>query len=448
MAAIAAASRGAKVTVLEQMGRPGLKLLATGGGRCNLTNTAPREAMMAAFGRQGRFMSQALAAMGGQALREFFAGLGVPTVCPDGFEVYPASQKAADVLDALLRRCRQLGVEVRCNQTVAGMLLHGAAQGVPRADSAERQAAADPAPHHGALSGEAACRSALFADGVRTGQGELHANRVILCCGGKSYPALGATGVGYDLARQAGHTIVPPTPAGVGLICRDEALRECAGVSLKGVRVWIDLPKFARAGRRGDVLFTHRGLSGPAVLDLSGDVAELLDAGERGSSKSATQPVPLFAVPLRIDLTPDEPKEAWLAKLDEWGHRQGSRQVRSLLAPRLTQAVAEMICQLGSVSPIAPVAHIDRSRRDAIVRNIKSLPVAVSGTEGFERAIVTRGGVSLKEVDPRTLESRRIAGLHFAGELLDLDGPCGGYNLTWAFASGHLAGLSASKNRD
>ena len=439
MAAIAATSRGAKVVVLEQMDRPGLKLLATGGGRCNLTNTAPNQDVMAAFGRQGRFMSNALAAMDGEGIRRFFADSGVPTVCPDGFEVYPESQKSADVLNALLRACKGMGVEVRCNQTVDALLLRS---GKPS---------------------DEACRSALFVGGVRTGKEEIRSPRVVLCCGGRSYPTLGATGGGYALAAQAGHTLVPPTPAGVGLVCRDEAIRECAGVSAKDVRVWIDLPKFAKTGRRGDLLFTHRGLSGPAVLDLSGDVAELL-ASKGGTRKPTPSragvlnhlppevrsyvkveigdaPVPV--VPLRIDLTPDESKEKWSAQLDEWGHNIGARQVRYLLAPRLTQAVAELVCQLSSISPITPMAHVDRPRRDALVANIKSLPAAVTGTEGFDRAIVTRGGVALKEVDPRTLQSRLAAGLFFAGELMDLDGPCGGYNLTWAFSSGHLAGLSA-----
>jgi predicted flavoprotein YhiN len=437
MAAIAAASRGAKAVVLEQMDRAGLKLLATGGGRCNLTNTASNSDVMAAFGRQGRFMSNALTAMDGEGIRRFFAEHGVPTVCPDGFEVYPESLKAADVLNALLRACKGLGVEVRCSQIVDNLLLKSS------------------------KSSDEACRSALFVRGVRANGKEVPGGKAILCCGGRSYPSLGATGGGYALAAQAGHTLVPPTPAGVGLICRDEALRECAGVSVKDVRVWIDLPKFAKTGRRGDLLFTHRGLSGPAVLDISGDVAELLASPPRSTHRTqrgADQKAPLSSissssapsagsavVPLRIDLTPDESKAHWSAQLDEWGHNIGARQVRYLLAPRLTQAVGELVCQLSNISPITPMAHVDRSRRDALVANIKSLPAAVTGTEGFDRAIVTRGGVVLKEVDPRTLQSRLAAGLFFAGELLDLDGPCGGYNLTWAFSSGHLAGLSAAE---
>ena len=399
MAAVAAASKGARTLVLEQMERPGLKLLVTGGGRCNLTNTASSEDFMAAFGRQGRFMSQALAAMDSPGLRQFFEHMGVPSVCPDGFEVYPASNKAADVLGALLARCKELGVEIRTRQTVTGIVID--------------RGPAGPA-----------------VRGVETPAGRFDADRVVVCCGGRSYPNLGARGGGYELARQAGHKIVELVPALVGLVCKEEALGECAGVSIPHARVWIDLPRAPKAGRSGAILFTHSGVSGPAVLDISGDVSALLATRKD--------------VPLRIDLSPAEHKDAWLRRLDAWGHEHGTGTVRSLLAGHMPQAVADMICQTSLISPIAPMANIDRARRNLIVEHVKSLPATVTRTEGFDKAIVTRGGVELKQVDPRTLASRLVAGLHFAGEMLDLDGPCGGYNLQWAFSSGNLAGRSAA----
>ncbi len=395
MAAIAAAERRRRVTLFEQLDRPGAKLLASGGGRCNLTNTLNESAFMARFGRNGRFMQPALAAMGSKRLRAFFARLGVPTACRDGLHVYPASDSAVTVQSALWRRCRELGVRVLLGARVSDLWLEG-----------------------GRLAGLVA------------GPQRFRAGRVVLATGGAGYPDLGGGRSGYDLAARTGHRIVEPSAALAPLRLAQSWPRRCAGVGLAAARVWIDLPGQPRAGVTGELLVTHSGLSGPAVLDLSGQVAVLLRDHN--------------PVPLRVDLSPGVSADQWLARFEEWSVRQGRRIVRVLLSGHLPRRLAEVICEQAGLAPQAPAATLARGQRRALAELLTGLPVTVTATGGFERAMVTRGGVSLKDVDPRTLASRRLGGLFIAGELLDLDGPCGGFNLQWAFASGWLAGSNAA----
>lgn len=396
MAAIAAAEEGRRVLLLEQMDRPGLKVLASGGGRCNLTNLAGRAAFVAAFGREGRFIGPALDLLGPADLRLFMDRLGVPTAAPDGFHVYPASRRAADVQAALGRRIGQLGVTLRVGCAVRGLWLDG-----------------------GRLAG------------VETASaGRIAAGRVVLACGGKSWPDLGGTGGGYALARQAGHTIVEPVPALVPLVVRERWPGRLAGVSLSGARVRIALARQSKAGATGDVLFTHRGLSGPAVLDLSGTVAELLARGK---------PVPLYVEPV-----PGVDESGWVNQLEAWRGARGRSGVANLLGERLPASLARELCRMAGLEDGATAAHLAAGRRDALAHMLGAIELAVTATEGFEAAFVTRGGVRLREVDPATLAGRRLPGLYLAGELLDLDGPSGGFNLQWAFASGRLAGKSAA----
>lgn len=391
MAAIAAAERGRRVVVLEQLADPGRKLLATGGGRCNLTTTLPAREFPARFGRRGRFMGPALAALDPQALRALFESLGVPTHAPDGLHVYPSSERAADVLAALGRRLRDLGVDVRTEAPVTALWMEG-----------------------GALRG------------VETAAGRVAAGRVVLATGGRGYPDLGATGTGYALARQGGHTLVEPTPALVPLVASETWPRRCAGVTLSPARVRISREGRPRAERTGDVLFTHTGLSGPAVLDLSGDVAALLAHGA--------------SVPLAVDVAPGVERGEWLARFDAWQASGGATTMRALLDRHLPRLLVPVVLGLAGIdAPLRP-ARIDRPRRRALADLLTALPLTVTGTEGWDRAMVTRGGVPLPEVDPRTLESRMCPGLWLAGEILDLDGPSGGFNLQWAFSSGYLAG--------
>jgi hypothetical protein len=395
-AAIAAASSGAPgVIVLERLNRPGAKLLASGGGRANVTNTLPVADFVARLGRQGRFAMPALEALGSAALRGWLDELGVPTICPDGFGVYPASQRAGDVLAALVRSAGSLGVALRTGVRVVRLRLGG--------DGCVR--------------------------GVETGDGALiGASAVVLACGGRGYPSLGGSGDGCELARQAGHEIVTQTPALVPLDTVEAWPGRCAGLAVSGAKVAIDLPR-RRHSRTGDVIFTHHGLSGPAVLDLSGDVAELL----------AKYP----AVPLAVQWLTAAPAGAWRGRLDQAQRTAGRKLVASVLANWLPRRLAEALCQQAGCGHTA-AAQLGATQRDALTAMLGGARLTVRATGGFERAMVTRGGVALRGVEPATLASRHSAGLFLAGELLDLDGPCGGFNLQWAFSSGRLAGLSAA----
>ncbi|NLF29289.1 MAG: aminoacetone oxidase family FAD-binding enzyme [Planctomycetes bacterium] len=395
MAAIAAAERHLRVIVVEQMPRPSLKLIASGGGRANLTRTAGRADFEAAFGRQGRFIGPALGGLGPEALRAFLAHLGVPTRADEQGRVYPASQRARDVAEALGRHQRGLGVQLLLGRRVAALDVRDGTLG-----------------------------------GVVVDNGEsLAAPCVVLACGGRSWPSLGGTGGGYDLARQAGHTVTALTPALVPLVAREPWVASLAGVSLADARVRIALSGQPKAGVRGDVLFTHRGLSGPAVLDLSGDVAQRLARGRD--------------VPLEIEPIAGMDRRRWDVEILAWRSGQGRRQVGTLLQQRLPRSLADALCELAGVRPQTVAAELPAGGRDALAALLGGLALNVAGTEGFEKAFVTRGGVKLKEVAPDTLESRVLGGLYIVGELLDLDGPTGGYNLQWAFASGHAAGRAA-----
>jgi len=398
MAAIAAAEEKARVLLCEQLPQPGRKLLATGGGRCNLTNLADRSAFLASFGRQGRFLQPALALTDSVRLQAFFAALGVRTGAVDGFHVFPVSNSAQTILSALLRRAAELDVTTALETEVTGLTLR-----------------------EGRVTG------------IKTLSGEREAACVILATGGKSYPDLGATGTGYRLAQQVGHSVVTPLPGLVPLIVSPGWVQGLAGVSVPDVQVWIDVPRQRGAGRRGPLLFTHRGLSGQAVLDISADVATLLARG--GGQRT---------VPLALNLTPDTSVEEWSARFDLWQRSAGKRLLKNLLAEHLPASLAAALCEQAGAAQVR-AAEVPQTARENLLTLLTRLPFTVVGTEGFAHAMVTRGGVALREVDPHTLESRKAKGLFFAGEVLDLDGPCGGYNLHWAFASGRLAGHSAAR---
>ena len=395
-AALAAADEGARVLLFEQLDRPAAKLAAAGGSRCNLTNTLDRESFLARFGRQGRFMAPALEAMDSAGLRRFLDCLGVPTHAPDGLRVYPKHESGSDVQQALRRRVEELlGATLRLGARVTGLLVEGGA-----------------------------------VRGALTDAGRFGASRVILATGGRGYPALGGSGSGYALAAQAGHTILDPRPALVPLVVQETWPRACAGSSATAARVWIHRPGQPRAGTSGDVLFTHRGLSGPAALDLSGDVSDLLARGP--------------TVPIRLCVTPDCGADEWARRFRRWESESPRKTVHNLLDGALPQSLARALALEAGIARDARTPEVSSDRRRRLAELLTAAPLTVTATEGFARAMVTRGGVRLAEVRPETLESRLVPGLYFAGEVLDLDGPSGGFNLQWAFSSGHLAGRSAA----
>jgi predicted Rossmann fold flavoprotein len=395
-AAIAAAQGGRRVLVCEHLSAPGRKLLVTGGGRCNLTNTAPPDALLAAFGRHGRFAEPALSAFPPAAIRRWFADAGVPTVAQEDGCVFPQSQRAGDVLDALLAAASSAGARLRCGVNVRRLVVRDRA-----------------------------------VAGVETDAGLLETPRVLLAAGGCSYPALGSDGSGFRIAAEAGLAVAPPVPALVPLVTVDDWPRQLAGLVAERAAVRVEAKGRGPAPAIGPLLFTHRGVSGPPVLDLSGEVSGRLSVP---SSRA-----PRVAPVLRIAWRADRDAAAWRQIFAQWRDRRGGRSLHNLLAGELPARLAEALCRQAGAHGVA-VARARRETLESLAEWCGDAPLAIEATEGWDRAMVARGGVARDEVDPRTLASRRTKGLFLAGEILDLDGPCGGYNLTWALASGRLAG--------
>lgn len=399
LCAIRAAERGRRVLLLEKNRRPGVKILISGGTRCNITNARDVAGIVEAFGPKGRFLYPALGALPPEAVVRLFEDEGVETKVEDDVvpgKVFPVSDRAPDVVDALLRRLARSGATIR---TGAPALV------VRRAGGGEAR------------------DGARFV--VDVPDGPVAARTVVITTGGRSYARCGTAGDGYAFAHAFGHTIVEPQPALVPLVVPVAWVRELRGVTVPDAAVEAVAGRARVARRRGSVLFTHFGVSGPAVLDVSGALVR----AERPWA-------------LRLDLLPALSTEALDAALREWAGRpgEGGRLARSALAPRLPERLAAALVAAAAIPADRRLSALARDERARLVEGVKRLELPVEADRGFAQAEVTSGGVHLDEVDPRTLESRRVPGLHLAGEVLDLDGPIGGFNFQSAWSTGWLAG--------
>ncbi len=388
MAAIHASTNNNEVVVYEQLSAPGRKLLATGGGKCNLTNLLPTMEFIEKFGRQGRFMLPALNSFSRENLCDFFAEHGVATVAGDGFHIFPVSNRAGDILNVLLQECRQRGVNFKLASRVNALVIKN---------------------NH--------------ITGIKTNDGIIPADHVIIATGGKGYPKLGGYGIGYQLAEQAGHKTVTPLPAMVGLKTVEQWPKDCAGICFNKVTATINLPKFRNKTVTGELIFTHNGISGLGIIDLAGDISTLLQKKQ--------------AVPLTINLF-NKNNTAWNSEFEQWS--TSKKQLKNLLSQQMPSAIAEVICKLSGNLGSRTVHELKTVEKTALLANLCEVNIQINNTEGWNKAMVTKGGIALKKINPTTLESRLVTGLYFAGEVLDLHGPCGGYNLQWAFSSGYLAG--------
>ena len=398
MAAGQAAERGARTMLLEKMDRPGRKLRITGKGRCNLTNIAPLPEFVAHFRPNGRFLRHAFSRFFSPDLLAFFEELNVGTVTERGGRVFPVSDQAQDVVEALLRWIEERGVTLRTGVAVEKLLLEG-----------------------------------QQVVGVQDLAGQIYrADAVILATGGASYPATGSTGDGYRLAEAIGHTIVPIRPALVPLETAGDTALRLQGLSLRNVavRVWVDGKK--RLEAFGEMLFTHFGVSGPIILSLSGEVVDALGRGE--------------SVTLSIDLKPALDERKLDARLLRDLDAHGKRQFHTLLKELLPSKLIPVCLFLTGISPHKMGHQITAQERKRLRRWLKDFRLDVTGHRPLREAIITAGGVATREVDPRTMASRLVpaGGLFFAGELLDIDADTGGYNLQAAFSTGWVAGRVAA----
>ncbi len=399
MAAMAAARAGASVLVIEAGGAPGRKLLASGGGRCNLTNTLPAGEFMARFGRDGRFMQPALDLLGRDALCALLADLGVPTHAPDGRRIFPVDHSARTVLTALLAELDRLGVEVRTSTPATDLVV---------ADGR--------------------------AVGVHLPHDEVRAGSVILACGGCGYPALGGSDAGCRLAAAHGHRTLPAFPGMVALRTREGWPARCTADTVARARL-----RLRRRGKRpiegnGDLIFTREGLAGPVVLDLSREITPLLaNEGEQV---------------LELVLTGRD-QEAWRDDLIRARDELPQRSVAAWLQTegKVAPSVSRVMCDLAGVPTDGTLQGLGRALLARLAAVLAQVEVTLVGHAGWDHAMVMRGGVSLRDVRPATLESRRLQGLFLAGEMLDLDGPCGGFNLQWAFGVGLPGGGVSAAGR-
>lgn len=403
-AAGVAARRGAGVLLLEKTARTGTKVLASGGTRCNLTTTLDADGAAALFRPRGaRFLRHAFRALPPAALRARFDAIGLPTVEAPLEKVFPASDRARDVRDVLEREAREAGARIELDADVLGIT---------------------------GIEGEAGSWLVHVAGGRRA-----VCPKLLLCPGGMSYPRTGTTGEGYGWLAGIGLPIRPPVPALVPLTSPADWVRELSGIAWQTGEVrLLDARGKLLGRRRRPLLFTHFGVSGPGAMDLSVHVAR---AQADGEPREFT---------LALDLLPDVPREDLRRELVEAaGARGAPRLSRSLPAEIPKRLLAAVTRAAGLAEPDPRVADLSRPGRHDLIETLKGLRVPIDGTQGFDRAEVTSGGLALEVVDPRSMAVNGHPGLYVFGELLDLDGPIGGLNFQSAFACAELAALDASR---
>ena len=392
MAAIKAAENGASVVLLEKMKRAGKKMLITGKGRCNITNVAEIPELIKNIPGNGKFLNSCIRAFDNEDVQYFFNGIEVPTKVERGGRVFPVSDKAADVVDAMVLQLHELGVKLYTDVKVSDILVQD-----------------------------------NKAVGVKTNDGQkFEAEAVIIATGGSSYPGTGSTGDGYKMADKIGHKVVTPLPALVPLELEEEWVKDLQGLSLKNVRVTLFADEKRITDMFGEMLFTHFGVSGPIILSLSRKTAQLLEEGS--------------FVELMIDLKPalsfEQLDARVLRDFEKYQRKEMKNALKDLLPGRLIPPVLDG----AYIEPDRMVNSITKEERHRLVNVLKGLLVTVTKTRPIAEAIVTAGGVDVKEINPKTMESKLIKNLYFAGEVVDVDAYTGGYNLQAAFSMGAAAG--------
>jgi len=396
MAAGRAAELGAKVVLIEKKEILCKKLLITGKGRCNFThNEFAIRKFAEKFGRNGRFLYSALALFGAREVIDFFESRGVKGKREQGDRIFPKDGNAQDISNVLIKYLAEGKVKILYNAEVIGFKKE-----------------------NGKIS------QALLRDR------QMCADKFIICAGGKAYPQTGSTGEGYRWAEQLGHTVIPPVPALNPVKTYEDWVKELQGLSLKNVSLKLFQNGKKQDERFGEMLFTHFGVSGPIVMDMSKNIGALLKDG----------PVKLI-----LDLKP----ALDFKKLDKRIQRDfqefKGRMFKNSLKGLLPLSMIPVIIKLSGIEPNRQVDHLTREERNKVVHLLKELELTPTGLLGFKWSVVTSGGVALKEVNPNTVGSKKVENLYFAGEILDLDGPSGGYNLQVCWSTGYLAGQSAAK---
>ena len=396
MAAIRAAENGAQVILFEKNNRLGRKLSITGKGRCNLTNATDNQEIIKNIPGNGKFLNSALKNFTSNDTINFFENLGLKTKIERGNRVFPESDNAAEVIEVLSRRLEDLKVSVRLNSKVENIISDG--------------------------------EKVL---GVEVNGKFFDSNAVILATGGMSYPATGSTGDGLKFAKNLGHNVTEILPALVPLEVEEDFVKDLQGLSLKNVRATLLTDdEFVDEGF-GEMLFTHFGVSGPIILTMSRQAAKLLHEGN--------------FLELLINLKPALSSEQLNLRILRDFEKFKGKIIKNAMVELLPQKLIPVVLDLAYIDENKKVDEVTKTERQKLIEILRALPLTVTGTRPLDEAIVTAGGVSTKEVNPKTMESKKVANLFIIGEVLDVDGNTGGFNLQAAWATGNSAGKFAAQ---
>ena len=417
MAAIAAAGNGHQVTVLEKNEKAGKKIYITGKGRCNITNACDVEELFNNVVTNKKFLYSAFYGFTNDDVVAMLNTAGLATKVERGNRVFPVSDRAGDVIAALVRIMKKLGVKLEYDTTVTEIITGTLDKTDDTADAAD-----------GGKCGAVAGAIATTVTGVRCASGKVYpADAVIVATGGVSYPTTGSTGDGYEFAQRTGHNVTALSPALVPFNVAEEDVKELQGLALKNSGVTIYDGKKKLYEDFGELLFTHFGVSGPTVLSASSYVAK----------KIKDHPLRLV-IDLKPGLDTEQLDARVLKDFDEFMNKNFNNALDKLLP----KSLIPVVIRRSGIDEYKKVHEISREERMRLIGTIKNLEFTLTGLRGFNEAIITQGGVSVRDVDPSTMESKKVSGLYFAGEVLDLDAVTGGFNLQIAWSTGHLAGMS------
>lgn len=389
MASISASKDKKSVLLLEKLPKIASKLKATGGGKCNLTNTLSNTEFMEKFGKNGRFMNHALELFTSNDLRDFFLKIGVESHAPDGFRVFPITHSSSIILQALEDELNKQDVKVECSVNIKEIK-----------------------------------KDEIFI--IFSEEKIYKAKNIIVATGGLGYPTLGATGDGYIYAKEFGHKITSLYPAMMPLFTKEKNFASCKADTIAKAILKVDLPKYSKLKLTGDLIFTNNGIRGPVVLDFARELTPILAKYNE--------------VPLLINFLKGMNEEQIYKHIKEEILRNPNHTILENLNTLLALSVVNEICKICEINPNEKFKNIEGIKRERLIKTLAWTPFTIIGHEGFKNAMITRGGIELKEIDSKTMQSRLIKGLFFCGEIVNIDGPCGGYNLQWSFSSGHLAG--------